>query len=81
MLKKGGIDSLPSKFISKAFGSNQSIVSCFAKVSYMGTKWYCFDPEHKVSQKVALRLGYQPAEALGDYGGLPTLIMHRKMTR
>ena len=40
-----------------------------------------FDPEHKVSQKVASRLGYQPAEALGDYGGLPTLVMHRKMIR
>ena len=40
-----------------------------------------FDPEHHVSQKVALRLGYRPEEALGLYNDMPTRIMYRDIKR
>jgi len=60
-------------------------VACMHRWADARTTWRrtccIFDPAHTVSQKVALKLGYQPEPELARYNEAPTLVMHRDMAR
>lgn len=74
---------LASRFHGQGYG--REVVAAIHRWAQDHTTWAqsccLFDPDHLVSQKLALTVGYVPREDLGSYNGQPVRMMFRSFPR